>query len=121
MKIDQTNRLNVLSAPWSVRSATYPMNGRFHVLDSEQSCVSATYTETDATIISLVPELVDELTEAMYEYCFTCMEQNDIRIMDSREVIEKGCPKHEGECFVQRWMKTLKKIQDAIKEGAKQA
>lgn len=117
MSREKRDRLNLLSAPWTVRWEAEKQPWSFRVVDSEKTPVASTYTEADAKLLALLPELADYLTEAMYEYCFNCRECRGLPVLDTVEVIREGCPEPNGKCFVQRWMNTLKKVQDAIKEG----
>lgn len=105
------DKLNQLAAPWSV--AKDEVSGWYRIVDKDNTPVGVTYTEPDAKAIAVLPELYSDLVEAAYEFCFNCMEMNDRTILDSCEVVAQGCPEPDGKCFVQRWLKTLRKVFDA--------
>ena len=105
------NKLNPFGAPWSVKKDA--VSSWHSIVDKDKTPVAVAYTPADAEALAILPELYADLKEAAYEYCFSCMEARSVPILDSHEVVEKGCPLDEGRCFVQRWLKTLKKIHRA--------
>ena len=111
------DKLNKFNAPWSFQKDE--MSRWCVIVDKDNVPVGVTYIEADGKALAVFPELFDDLAEAAYEYCFKCMEMNDRPILDTCELIAKGCPEPDGKCFVQRWLKTLKKVHRAYANPAK--
>lgn len=99
---------NFTPGPWHVKD-----NGLIYILPPDKSgnlvvagC-GQTYRVSDwekerslanASLIAAAPEMYHDLHEAVVEMCEHC---------DS--YVSMKCKKEDGKCFVQRWIKTLKK------------
>lgn len=62
--------------------------------------------EANAALIAAAPEMYRDLREAAHEFCFNCREADDREISDDCGTV---CPAPQSECFVRRWIETLKK------------
>lgn len=106
-----TDKKKVFVAPWHV-SRDKDSFSYFFVKDDEGCTVAKALTRADAKRIALLPDLYDKFKEAAYEWCHTCYSfgNDEEGFPSSADMVKKGCPKNQKECFCNNWWTLLNAV-----------